>query len=309
MHDATRCERFPLLSVDEFRLLLNVKAFLPHYPLEDPVAFLQQHYLAERTQDAFMEHGAVIGDFREHSLPPTQQRILFYPHWGGHRTMQILYLKSGGKLSLLVDRESVAQAEKFQWDDFFRQFGDIRWIVAEEPMAVRRILRDVAEGRSIAISIDGNRGHTEQYLSLPFSPYVNYRFRIGGLKTALRTGLPIAYMAAPLDAQQISVRLKDVTGEDAEGLARGLLDAFTEDLTKAPHWWKLWKRASKDHHVRANPRGSMVCVRFKNDTYFGNTGSGKLVPLSATASQGRLDNGREYISRGQIGNDIIHMAG
>lgn len=309
MHDATRCERFPLLSVDEFRLLLNVKAFLPQYPLDDPIAFLQQYYLAERTQDDFMAHGAVDGAFHEHSLPVTQQRILFYPHWGGHRTMQILYLKSGGKLSLLVDRESVAQAQKFLWDDFFRQFGDIRWIVAEEPMAVRRILRDVDEGRSIAISIDGNRGHTEKYLSLPFSPYVTYRFRSGGLKTALRTGLPIAYMASSLDAHHIDIRLKDILADNAEGLARGLLDAFKQDLTRAPHWWKLWKRASKDHHVRANPHGSMVCVRFKSDTYFGNTGTGKLVPLRVAASETQMRNGREYISRGQIGNDIIHMAG
>lgn len=308
MSSNARNDQLPLISVDEFRLLINVRAFLPQHPLADPVAFLKQHYAVEEHQDRFLEHGAVAGTFHENQRPVTDQRILFYPHWGGHRAMQIVYLKAGGRLTLLVDRESVEQANRFGWDDFFRGFGDIRWIVAEEPMAARQIYRDLAAGRSIGVSIDGNRGSTPTYLTLPFSPFAGYRFRLGGLKLAARTKVPVAYMAASLD-NPARVRLVDIPGESAETLGTGLLAAFRQDLNKTPHAWKLWKRASRDHIITPNPNGLLVCVRFKSETYLGNTGTGKLLPLQAKSLATAHRNGRDYLSWPTINNDIKTLAG
>lgn len=286
---------FTLISPDEFRLIKSYSSVFPDAPIQNVEQFLSDYYRSVHANNSFLTKHASQSLWSVSDGEITKQQIFFYAHWAGTRDMEIHFLKKGGKLTMLVDQESENQAKALGWNEFFSAFGDFRYIVAEDPLAVRHILRDIKQGRSIAISIDGNRGSASHFLELPMSPYLKYRFRLGGLKLALRTGLPITYISSFVEGDTARVNLATVFGEEPREIAAALLSLFAADLRKQPFAWKIWHRIHTDHHISPSPSGAWFAVGFEGEVYFGFTGNGKLVKLPSQAYTTTHGAHRDYV--------------
>ena len=288
--------KYTLISPDEFRLMKTYMAVFPEAPMQAIEPFLARYYQAVNATNTFLSRHATKSEWSVSDAELRQQRIYFYAHWSGTRDMEIHFLKKGGKLTMLIDRESEQQAESLGWNQFFSSLGDYDHVVAEEPMAVRQILRALKNGRSIAISIDGNRGSASHFLDMPFSPYMNYRFRSGGLKLALRSGLPISYISSFVDNDTARVTVSRVFGETPREIGASLLSLFRADLCAQPFAWKIWHRVHKDHEIKPAPSGMWLTVGLENEVYLGYTGNGQLVKLPATTYDLITGTNRDYVS-------------
>ncbi|MCB1052952.1 MAG: hypothetical protein H6510_02730 [Acidobacteria bacterium] len=290
-------EKVPVLWLNEFRILMNYRAFFPHDQLE-PLAFLANHLETASRQDDFLRFMVADGAWQVDESEVLKQQVVFYPHWAGHRGLQMMALQEGVKMTLLIDEESAVQGQKFRWDAFFAQLGDVEFIVAERRMAIREIYQAVARGRTIAISMDGNRGSSERYIEAPFSERAHFQMRSGGVRLACKLGLPVTYASATLDGKNPKLTVRALNAESPEQLVASAVEAFRLDLESAPYAWKLWQRANRDHRLSFPQPGGQFGVRYGDERFVGDVGTGRLIPLTSPDSIEEL-NGREYLPLSQ----------
>lgn len=228
-------------------------------------------------------------------------------HTGPYRLPTMWLAKQGVPLTLVVSADVARKQHDSYRTSYERiagspQAGGYEYLVAEDPMILRKMVRAVQRGRFLLVYVDGHTGvgknpHGRGTLTMDFLAH-QLRVKTGVAELARLARVPIYPVLARFDRQdqpvieRFEMLALDGTAHGAIGVGEGMAILYRHLATFVRQYPMQWEGWFHVHHDLVRPKGSAgglfrhyLPFKLANRCFLLDKGSFRAYPLSEQVYQ------------------------